>query len=133
MSVVATAVAKTRGSKSGVATAVSKTVSISSVAPQARVANSRVAVSVVRIGLSFSLRLGLSLPLGNVDGSNRVSTVDARGSVAIGDVGTNGGGGAVAADGNSGRGGGGGVGSSNGGGRQQPGRGRRRQRCGGWQ
>merc|ERR1719285_742413 len=105
MSVVATAVAKTRVSKSGVATAVSKTVSISSVAPQARVANARVAVSVVRIGLSFSLRLGLSLPLGNVDGSNRVSTVDARGSVAIGDVGTNGGGGAVAADGNSGRGG----------------------------
>merc|ERR550517_416376 len=94
MSVVATAVAKTRVSKSGVATAVSK--AVTSIAPQARVANSRVAVSVVRIGLSFSLRLGLSLPLGNVDGSNRVSTVDARGSVAIGDIGTNGGGGAVA-------------------------------------
>merc|ERR1719166_717724 len=101
------AVAKTRVSKSGVATAVSK--AVTSIAPQARVANSRVAVSVVRISLSFSLRLGLSLPLGNVDGSNRVSTVDARGSVAIGDVGTKGGGGA--------------VGSSNGGGGNSKGRG----------
>merc|ERR1719451_134150 len=105
------AVTKTRVSKSGVATAVSK--AVTSIAPQARVAKSRVAVSVVRIGLSFSLRLGLSLPLGNVDGSNRVSTVDARGSIAIGDVGTNGGGGGIGS-GNGGGGnsqGGSGVGS----------------------
>ena len=68
--------------------------------------SSSVAVAVVRI----------SRPLGNVDGSKRVSPVVAGGSVAVGLVGSDGGGGAVAADGNGGRGGGGSVGSSESGG-----------------
>merc|ERR1719464_2267980 len=54
----------------------------------------------------------ISRPLGNVDGTNRVSPVVTGGSVAVGLVGSNGGGGAVAAEGNGGRGGGGSVGSS---------------------
>merc|ERR1719420_2708183 len=68
---VATAVAKSRVSKGGVSTAVSKTVS--SVAPQARVAESRVAVSVVGISLSISLGLGLGLTLAVV--ATRVASV----------------------------------------------------------
>ena len=60
-SVVATAVAKSRVSKGGVSTAVSE--SVSSVAPQARVAKSGVTVSVVGISLSISISLGLGLGL----------------------------------------------------------------------
>merc|ERR1719193_468469 len=86
---VSTAVAESGVSNAGVSTAVAKT--ISSVAPEARVAKSGVAVSVVGIGLSIGL--SLSLPLGNVDSSDRVGTVVAGGGVAVGDVGTNGGGG----------------------------------------
>ena len=45
------------------------------------------------VSLSLSLWLGLSLSLGNVDGSDRVSQISAAGSIAVGGVGSNSGGG----------------------------------------
>merc|ERR1719193_1810083 len=58
--------------------------------------------------------VGVSRPLGNVDGSKRVGPVVAGGGVAVRLVGSDGGGGAVATDGDGGRGGRGGIGSSQG-------------------
>merc|ERR1711928_317316 len=63
------------------ATAIAKTVSLSSVAPQARV-ESRVSVSVVGISLSFSLRLGLSLTLAVVTSKTRVAVASISKSIA---------------------------------------------------
>merc|ERR1712004_787236 len=63
--------------------AIAKTVSISSVAPQARV-ESRVSVSVVGISLSLSLslRLGLSLTLAVVTSKTRVAVASISKSIA---------------------------------------------------
>merc|ERR1719193_1103847 len=58
--------------------------------------------------------VGVSRPLGNVDGSKRVGPVVAGGGVAVRLVGSDGGGGAVATNGDGGRGGRGGIGSSEG-------------------
>merc|ERR1712055_384604 len=55
---------------------------------------------------------GISRPLGNVDGSNRVGPVVAGCSIAVGRIGSDGGWGAVSADGNGGRGGRGSISSS---------------------
>merc|ERR1719305_567183 len=88
---VATAVAESDAGVSTAVSSVSTVSSVSSVAPQARISKSGITVSVE--GISLSLSVGLSLPLGNVDGSNRVSPVVAGSSIAIGLVGSNGGGG----------------------------------------
>merc|ERR1719237_1097634 len=95
---VATAVSESGISNAGVSAAVSvsTSVSVSSIG----VATKAIAIAIV--GISLSLSIGLSLPLGNVDSSNRVSPVVAGGSIPVGDVGTNSGRGAVAADGDGG-------------------------------
>merc|ERR1740128_635132 len=67
----------------------------SSVSSKTRVAHvAKVGVAILGLGLS----LGISRPLGNVDGSNRVSNVASGGSIAVGLVGADGGRGAVATD-----------------------------------
>merc|ERR1711989_116232 len=93
-SVVATAVTESGVSKGGVSTAVSE--SVSSVAPQARVANSGVTVSVVGISLSIGISLGLSLSLTlavvasktGVSVTSVVSTAVAKSGVSKGRVST---------------------------------------------